>query len=1280
MSTHSVKSAGTPFNVVTGAGQGYRQPEPTASMPSSEAPSAPEGQGWPASEQTPHNPSMPGRLTQARLELAAQRKKRDATPLPAFPSSVDAAKGDEKLQDTLTHWVTTGKLKRKPIPDNASIKPYVDLYCDAVNEPAVQDWLASKGFKWSTVRIDRDGVEGIVIRDGVETKQRFTTSDGSGWWEVSGKVRAAVRYLSPSDLGILLPDPKTGDFNHVDVILDFYGVKTPNESGGAAQLGRQLTEDGWPGISEQKRTDWREQFDQLVQQSRDQDVRTRLAPQLQALVDAKAEDADLDLTAQTVDIDPQSSLAQKSHQPRASFAQFLATPAFRTFVDKIGFGQGDHVYRIRDGQLELRDRANHWTNLQAFLDDEISKTLVAGSAEEKARILELNANFNQLVGMSKETGDALYSIPQYDLRQVLEYCGLGSPGSVAQARVALGWLNNQLPAAPLAADYASLTPYSWGPGALSPNDLTVLRTQAAGPGSVTELLRDFADGADLPADPDLRLRAFFDSPQAMTKAQQLAGVLNMAEVAGGAPLSRASRHQLLAAAIKASVAVDVPGTPGVVAGYEIYHPSNLGRTINQVREEIETHLIDHKAVSARAAPLVAHLLLAQAAPEFLIKPTPSVSTLAPQALMLQPGQVTIGSTAWLNLRLGTAMAEKLGGAGSSRALTITQALDLSRLDATGPAQAELIKSLGAQPLLDWAVMAGIFPKSSDGRYSPGDYLAATQAFTDRENRTREAFNTLTSEPPTQTSLLVQQLAKLFPELTEDEIRNFKLELDTDVPFDPRQHGHLQTRQPYLAEVILTQQAEKDPLVAFGDWVSRLFGDEKKYKFIHPKISQETFNERIKNLPPIAPLVAPAVDQYIADTRSAQSTVIRLMIANAPLEVRRAFEVGKLEFFTLREETGQPVEDDQGEHSKVQEKKGRHGLLMRYETGATTPRFGYYEVFPGSMKMIRRDDLSYSLGLNGVTQKGSVPYGPFAFVQRDFRHAKLEKFDFQAYSQGTEPRPGVDSRVIIEKAREPLPGQVLSQWPGPAPVYVPNSWASTRTRDITRAVLDNTFEDKRELLLEYANQPTRLQKRRSYPFDSGKILTQENLRAVLSLIPFVGAVADIADGNIKDGLKGLLIDFASFAATGGLAAARSFFKGIKAVVPYSGRAFGQGLMKESGLLVRSMFNPLDGSVDVLRSTLKITERSKRVLSGELMGIGSGIYLPTTAFEKCRWGLGAYEALRGKPPADPQPVGQLGVSQQCAVYAVNINSKWYAINPATLKPTGAPLEDFTPESQT
>ncbi|WP_235205556.1 hypothetical protein [Pseudomonas fluorescens] len=1226
---------------------------------------------------------MLGRLTRVRLELPQQRKKRDSptgnrdSPPPAFPSAAEAAKDDKQLQDALTHWLSTGKLKRKPIPDNASIKPYVDLYRDAVKDAAVQDWLASKGFRLSTVRIYRDGVEGTVVRDGVETNQRFTTTDGSGWWEVSGKVRAVERLLSPSDLGILLPEPNTGDFIHVDVILDFYGVKTPNESGSGTQLGKQLKEEGWPGIPEQKRTDWHQQYTQLLQQNSDQDDRPRLATQLQALVEGKAQDDDLDLAAQSVDIDPQSSLAQKSRPLRERFAQFMATPAFRAFVDKIGFGQDGHVYRIHDGQLELRNRLSRWTSLQAFLDDEISKTLVLGSAEEKARALELNASLNRLVDMGKETGGALYSVPLYDLRQVLEYSGLGAPDSVAQARVALDWLNNQLPPAPMVADYAGLTPYTWGPGALSPNDITVLRTQASRPGSVTALLCDFSAGPNLPADPDLQLQAFFDSPRALVKAQQLAVTLNLAEVADGAALTRGARHQLLAVAIKASVVSDVPGVPGVVAGYEIYQPSNLGRSINQVRQDIQTHLIERKGASASAAPLIAHLLLAQAAPEFLIKPTPSVPAQAPEALKLQPGQVSIGSTAWLNLRLGCAMAEKLGGAGSSRALNITQTLALSRLDAAGPAQAELIKSLGAQPLLDWAVMAGIFPKTSDGRYSPGDYLAATQAFTDRENSTREAFKTLTSAPPTRTSLLVQQLATLFPELTEDEIRNFKLELDTDVPFNPRRHGHLETRQPYLTEVLLTEQAEKDPLVAAGDWVSNLFGGEKKYTFIHPSISQETFNERIKNLPLIAPLVTPAVDQYIADTRSAQATVIRLMIANAPLEVRRAFEVGKLEFFTVREETGQPLKDDEGEHSKVQEKRGKHGLLIRYETGAATPRFGYYEVFPGLMKMVKREDLSYRLGLNGVTQKGQVPHGPFAYVQEDFRHAKLEKFDFQAYSQGSDPRPGVGSKVILEQAREPLPGQILSKWPGPAAVYVPNSWASTRSRDITRTVLDNTFEDKRELLLEYANQPTRQQRRRSYPFDSGKILTQENLRTVLSLIPFIGAVADIADGNIKGGIRGLLIDFASFTLTGGLASARAFFKGVKAVIPYSGRAFGHGL-RESGLLVRSVFNPLDGSVDVVKSALKITERGKRVLAGELVTVGSGIYLPTIAFEKCRWGLGAYDAVLGKPPAAPQRVGQLGVSQQCAVYAVHMNDKWYAIDPATLKPTGAPLNDFTADT--
>lgn len=1232
-----------------------------------------------------------GQLTQARIGQHSSRHKRESSsqstgiPVtaeyksPVFPAPADARKADERLQENLTHWLITGQLKRRPIPVNASIKPFTDAFSEAVRAPQVQDWLKSKGLDLSTVRVFSDGVEGTVVTDGVAKTQRFTTTDGSGWWEVSAKLSEAVNALRGEHFyGVLLPDEK-GEFRHVDVILDFYGLTPPGDPAEGPQLGRRLKQSGWPTIPDQKRMHWGKQFGQLLQKNSDLDARLDLASHLRALVKDKDERATLTLSDQRVVVHPDSTLAQQSQLPRERFVEWLATPEFTAFIDKIGFGGANNDYRISDDKLELRDAANQWISLQGFLDDEVGKVQVGGNPAERTAINALGDSFTQLLELSKTTGNAVYAVPAYDARQLLAFSGLGVPGTVVQVNSAIDWLTQKLPPRPMAGDYAELSPYTWAPGALSPGDSTLLKAKSVEPGSVTQLLSTYLATPALPSDPDQQLQLFFDSPLAGAKAQELAQSLNMVEVAGGRPLSRARRHQLLAAAIKAGFTDPLPGKPGVVAGYAIYQPGNLGRTLDEVRASIEAQL-QPKGADTQSAPLIAHLLLAQAAPEFLVKSDPNVSVQAPAALKLSPGQVSIGSTAWMNLRLGCALAENLAGTGSSRSLNITQAQALTRLNPMGPEHELLIKSLGTQPLLDWAIMTGVFPETSDGRYSPGDYRAAAQAFGNRENSVRTAFQSMTSEPPTQTRVLIDQLATLFPEMTKEEIANFRLQLDTDTPFNPRQHAHLETRTPLLTEVILAQQVVLDPLFSFGEWLNKLFSGEKKYKFIHPSVSQETFNERIKNIPAIAPLVAPAVDQYLADTRSAQETMVKLMIANAPLDVRRALEVGKVELFTLREETGQSEQQDQLDSSKVAENTARRGVLMRYETGALTPRYRYFEMYPGSMKMVGRL-LPPSLALGGRLEKGQVPYGPFAHSQTDFRKASAQPFDFEAFQSGSEPRPGVMSKVIIEKSGETLPGLNLSQWPNTTPVYVPNSWATKKTGDIAKAIVDATFDVKREPLMEYANEPTKLQKRRSYPFDSGKVFTLENMRTVLSLIPFVGAIMDIGDGNVGAGLKGLAIDFGAFVITGGLSGARKFFSGLKALIPFSGRAFTMTEAKGAVPFFRSLFNPLDGLSDVLKVGPKAVGATKQVLSGDLVPLGAGFYLSTTAFEKCRWGVGVYETLGTQAVGqvrDRHPGSTVGMSQNCALYAVQIDAKWYAIDPVTQQPAGTPLEDFTPDA--
>lgn len=1227
-----------------------------------------------------------GQLTQFKFEPASIRKTREVASesdahapdaerkTVVYPALAQAKKADSSLQKTLTHLLTTHKLNADPFPPGASIRPFIDAYTEAVNEPQVQAWLTSKGLDLSTALVFSDRVEGTVVVDGKTVARTFTTTDGSGWWEVSAKVCAAVKQLKPSDMGVLLPGQHTVKFRDFNAVLEFYGVEYPAPQIDAKALGKRLKKHGWPPISDQHRDQWRRQYEQLMQHNSDIDVRTHLTSQLRGLVKDRGEGDTPTLSAQYATVYPESTLAHKSHAPRERFVEWLGRPAFKAFIERSGLGGAESVYRISNGSLEIRDSANQWISVQVILDQEIYNVSIGGSPAEKAAIHALNNDLHQLVEMSKATGNALYSQAVYDVRQVLAFSGLGSPETVTQINSAISWLTAKLPPAPTRGDYARLSPYTWAPGALSPADLNVVKAASSGPGSVSELFASHMARTNLPRDPDLQLQQFFDSHEAIIKAQALAQQLNMAEVTGGKQLSKATRHQLLAATIKASVNAQMPGKPGMVAGYDIYQPNNLGRTLDEVRADIEG-LLRKKGADVNTAPLIAHMMLAQAAPEFLIKPDPGLSPQAPEALKLSPGQVSVGSTAWMSLRLGCAMAEKLSGAGSSRALNISEAQALTRLEPMGPEHETLIKCLGAAPLLDWAVMAGVFPKTSDGAYSAGDYRAAAQAFADRQSSTVAAFQSLTSEPPSQTSLLIDQLVLLFPEMTRDEIAKIKLTLVTDKPYDARNEGHLETRTPLLTELILAGEPEEDPFFVAQQWVNtRLFG-EKKYAFTHPTISQETFEERIKKLPRIKPLVAPAVDQYLADSRRAQETVIKLMIANAPLDVRTGLESGDVEIFTLREETGESLAQDQGSDSKVVEKRAKQGVLLRYKNKGPEGGYTCLEMFPGSMKVCKRNLLFSTLKLDGVIEEGTVPYGPFANVPADYRKATQVDFDLQAYQTGSELRPGVRTKAIIEKFGETLPGQSSSRWASSTPGAVPNSWASKKTNDIARAIVNATFDVKRETLLEYANAPTTLQRRRSYPFDSGKVFTRENLRMVLSLIPFVGAIADIADGNIGAGLKGLVIDFASFAFTGGL---RGFFSGFKTVVPFGSRAFTMTALKGGSKMLRGLFNPLDGVFDVFRIGPKALGAARQVLRGELVCVGPGFFLTTTAFEKCRWGLGAYDALAPRQASGAYPGSQLGVSRSCPTYAVQIDTKWYAIDPVTQTPTGAPIEDFKPDA--
>lgn len=1208
----------------------------------------------------------PAPASQRDLAPSAVRVKRAVEPTDFsstdnFPSVDRATQADATLQKNVTRWMALDELVGYIIPPNASIEPALKQYTEALNDPKVKDWFNALGFKPGSVRVFNDSVTGTVVQDGKDVIKRFSLTDGSGWWAVGAKVRAAQALLSPSNFGVPIVDLTSQAPLPVHVILDFYGLQVPRNRNEIRRMGGELKKKGWPPITEQQRSQWREQYIQASHVSADKDVRTRLYKHVHEQLEQNPAGASRGLQNQAIDVDQGSALDQSCVQPRKEFLEVLRSPTFQAFLEKIGSSAAEDDFRIHGRELHCRDAAGQWTSLQAQFDDEVANN----STPEN---LNMKTVLDQLFDSCKLTGNALYASCSYDVRQALDFYSGTTPRTTPEINAALGWLNSSVAPAPLAGDYAALKPYGEVPGALSTQDLATLAQSSVG---IIDLLAGAASTPDnwnlLSDDPDEKLANFFDSPAIVAKAQEWAKTLQLAEVAGGAPLPRATRHQLVATAIKLSLRVDLPGIPGEVAGYEIYQPGNSGRSIQDVRGDIEAHLVS-KGVDATSAPLVAHLFLAQSAPEMLVRADRSVPADAPKVLRQRPEDIKIGSAAWIELRLGCAMADSFAGAGGSRMLNSSEIMALTRLQPQDVEQNNLVRSLRMRPLLDWAIMEGVIPRASDGKYSPQVCKLAADAYSQQQTEIRHAFANLMEDPPTLTSLLIKELVQLFPEMTEDEIRNFKLRR----VYNPLQH-HLPQEVP-LTEVLLAQQ---DKLGILGT-INRFFRDtstgQPQFSFYHPQVSSEVFAQRIKALPDISSLVAPAIDRYVADVRAAYAVTLKLMISQLPPADRKALENGKVEFFQLRTETGDTIAEDSLPDSNVRKHTGTHGTLMRYETPGVAPGYAYYEVFPSLMTMIKRTDLPRTLTLGGTTETEASPVSKLLVKHKRYSRGKPENFDFEAYGNGTEPRAGVTSSVIIGRAAPSLASKaVLGEEDSSEPN--PRAFKSKKIADIVDSLLSISFDERREKLTAHANRVTEYQARRAWPFGAQDTLSPSNLRMVLSMIPFVGAIADLAEGEIAAGIKGLLIDFTSFAITGGLGAVNKFYKGFKTVLPFGGKAFTINGLRGTPALLRGLFNPLDGVVDVFKSGPQIFGAVRVAAKTKLKFVRGA-----TAFERSRWCLGVYENLNPSHDTTKKAEHQFGSCLGETLYAVKIDNKWYGIDPRTQKPTGVPLTDFVAAQET
>lgn len=855
--------------------------------------------------------------------------------------------------------------------------------------------------------------------------------------------------------------------------------------------------------------------------------------------------------------------------------------------------------------------------------------------------------------------------------EVLKSHGLPVPKTAMEARNVMRWLDAALPTAPALGNYVQLLSDKWKPGVLSGPDrqfVAQLSDDESDDGKTGfNLLRVLDIDAVLKQNSASRLRdradhfleQILNSPVALTWGETIARNLDFRGASGSTQPSTLEAKQWLLAAIVLQIDPEAKGVPGTVAGYDIYQPSNNGRTLAAVRAQIETHLWKKTSLDANVAPLLAHLFLASAAPEFLVRDIPST--------------LRVGSAEWADLRLGVAFAERQGGAGSSRGMNYQEIMALARLDGRTPEEAAVLDNHGVDVLLDWGLMQGIYAKAADGRYTPQQYQQATEAFEAERGQLLQALKIFKKPLPTRRSLAIANLQKAFPDLSGPQLQALKVQIA-----DPDERRNMKPSEPKtrsLIETYMTGDLVKDRwMLVSAEAPAAVQSRRTPYSSNSASRAEQAvivqkvraLNAKIEALPNVQAQVVSEVDTYLANLKHGLGATTKRMIADLPLADRQALEYGAVELFSLREDIdGVPTLDQTA--ALLEERRGRKGTLIRCTHNGV---ISYFEVFPAKMLIVKREDLPDQLTIGGKVVETVKTYGRYAPTPVQLQRGAQESFDFTAYNSDALPRAGVMSGgIIIDKLGDTLPAASETA-AGNVQDAVPNSFASSRTQTIVDRIMQGNFVHHRDTVLKAAQAVLPLEQQRE--------VSQRNDRILLSMIPFVGSIVELAKGNIIEGTRGLLIDTVGAFLGGAGSAVRSLAKSTKAVAPFGAKAF---RMVEKGVAVVSAFiNPADGAADLLVNSAKGVLALPRLMNSAPRV--SALANMLVAQEKLRAFFGlqvAIDQVTATQSKFPQAAEPNGHNHGVPVRAIQSGEHWYACNPFNGSPSGTPLDGYTPLSR-
>jgi len=768
-------------------------------------------------------------------------------------------------------------------------------------------------------------------------------------------------------------------------------------------------------------------------------------------------------------------------------------------------------------------------------------------AREKARwLMALEARANgKADDIRLDLGDIRFDLARGGDRDVKETTALqflqqlwphmnaqNAPTTAGQVRNLIKWLRQPLPASPAMGSYSGAWLGAQSP--VLPGLLPQERRQL-----IAAFERDVGGGIlnSLPVttdDMDKRITQHLHSRAPLNRFRQQMLLASIGRSEAG--LTKVQCNQLLLTARMLHIDPELGLRRNHIAGFDLYATANAGRTLAQVREALEDHLVRNKGVRPEAVQATAHIMLANVAPEFLVRDTPAT--------------LHIGSPAWLAFRKTVALLEE-SAAGSSRTLTYDQVLERSAFEPLTPEQAVLFHAAETDPLLDWATMHGVIALRENDQYTAEDLKQATRQYSAYIEATHQATKILSTPVAGRRALAEADLKRVLPGRDVNKPVHF---VENVLIFAPTHDVGYQQSLVDLHMMGVLKDGKFDSLRRDSSLISMpsnsRFTSEfagLKTQFKHLKYSRQMLDQATK-------------DNSIGFHR-AISTGLKDILSKMPYADRRALETQKLTFYQVQAESidgkGTSGKSAQAQLDAVQ---GRYGFLISAGEGKGAKCF---EFFPMSGAYVERPEFLAALD-NG---EAVVP--------------NLWNIRMKSHVDGSDAGA---SEIQVRALRQTLPAASGSTAP-----LSPLGFFSPRAEAIAQHVSKQNLVLKLDSLQALASGSTPRE-----DFEQRAKLVVKTL--VNTLIPFKACYDDVVSGRVKQDL-GAMAGCATDAVTaisvvaGGVAAGAGAIARAESGLSRLGAA-----TRAVGSITNGLFNPVAGLAEPLANASKwLKEKSLLRLS-------------------------------------------------------------------------------------